>query len=63
MIRIAAKRDGFRRGGIAHPSVPTEYPDSRFTPEELEQLQAEPLLVVEIIPDPDKIKKGNKDAA
>lgn len=51
MIRITAKQDGFRRGGMAHSATPTEYPDSKFTKKELENLQAEPMLVVEVIED------------
>lgn len=47
MISISSKHDGFRRCGIAHSAAPTDYPDDRFTSEELEQLQAEPMLVVE----------------
>lgn len=59
MIRISAKKDGFRRGGIAHPAQPVDYPDDRFTPKELEVLKGEPLLVVEeIAEEPDgKVKK------
>lgn len=48
-IRITSKRAGFRRSGIAHPAVATDYPDERFSAEELERLQAEPMLVVEVI--------------
>lgn len=62
-IRITAKQDGFRRCGIAHPATPTEYPGDQFSKKELEQLKAEPMLVVEEIPeaenpgkDPDKEK-------
>ena len=49
MIRITAKKDGFRRAGVAHAGT-REYADGRFTPEELAALKAEPLLVVEEIP-------------
>ena len=49
MIRITSKRDGFRRCGIAHPKGATEYPDDRFSQEQLETLKAEPMLVVEEI--------------
>lgn len=49
MIRITAKKEGFRRAGVAHPKVATEYPDDRFSEEELEILQAEQQLVVEIL--------------
>lgn len=49
MIRITSKSEGFRRAGIAHSSVPTEYPDDAFTKDQLAQLKAEPMLVVEEI--------------
>lgn len=49
MIRITAKKDGFRRGGVAHPGTATEYRDDRFSKEELESLMKEPMLVVEVI--------------
>lgn len=48
MIIISSKKDGFRRCGVAHPAAPTEYPDGSFTPEQLTQLQAEPMLVVAV---------------
>lgn len=50
MIRITAKKDGFRRAGMAHAGT-CEYPDGRFTSDELALLQAEPLLVVDVLPD------------
>ena len=53
MIRITSKKDNFARCGIRHPAKPTEYPDARFTSEELERLKAEPMLVVEIFKDGD----------
>lgn len=52
LIRITAKRDGFRRMGLAHPGTPTDYPADHFTAEQLAVLQAEPMLVVEIRYDP-----------
>ena len=48
MIRITAKRDGFRRCGIAHPAAATDYPDKAFSEKHLEILKNEPMLVVEI---------------
>ncbi|MCF6267629.1 MAG: HI1506-related protein [Desulfuromusa sp.] len=48
MIVITAKKDGFRRGGIAHSKEATEYPDGKFTKKQLAALQAEPMLVVEV---------------
>jgi hypothetical protein len=45
-IVITAKRDGFRRCGIAHPGKPTFYPDDFFTEEQLEALGKEPQLIL-----------------
>lgn len=52
MIRIIAKRDGFWRGGIEHSALPKEYPDDAFTIEQLAILKAEPMLLVDVLPDP-----------
>lgn len=52
LIRITAKRHGFRRAGMAHPTTPTEHPGDRFTAEQLEALRAEPMLVVETVLEP-----------
>lgn len=51
MIRITAKREGFRRAGMVHPAAPTEYPDGTFKPEQLALLKAEPMLVVDEVED------------
>lgn len=48
VIDITAKRDGFRRAGLAHSEKTTTYPLSDFTKEQLKQLQNEPMLVVAI---------------
>lgn len=48
-IRIISSQDNFRRCGIAHSVNPTEYPDDRFTEDELKELKAEPKLVVHIV--------------
>lgn len=45
-IVITAKRDGFRRCGIAHPGKPTSYPDDFFTREQLLALDKEPQLIL-----------------
>lgn len=50
-IRIKAHRDGFRRCGIAHRNVEIDYPAERWSDDELARLQAEPMLMVEIIDD------------
>jgi hypothetical protein len=60
MIRITAKRDGFRRCGIAHSKQPTEYADDRFTEAELEVLFNEPMLEVEAGVEGGKAKGGKK---
>ena len=46
MIRITTKKDGFRRAGMAHHGT-KDYPDDAFTPEQIAQLEAEPMLVVQ----------------
>lgn len=55
MIRITAKLDGFRRASVPHFGV-REYPDGTFTPDDLAALKAEPMLVVEELPEPKKPK-------
>ena len=55
MIRITAKKDGFRRAGISHAGT-REYADGRFSLEELAALKAEHLLVVEEITESPKNK-------
>ena len=61
-VQITAKKDGFRRAGVAHPAVMTEYADDAFTAEQLAQLKAEPMLTVKIIKAAKK-DNGSKDAA
>lgn len=51
MIRITSKVDGFRRGGLAHSRKATDYPDGYFSDAQLAQLEAEPNLVVQQLPD------------
>lgn len=58
-ITITAKRDGFRRCGVAHRDVPVTWPDGSFTEEQIAILRAEPSLVVHIgalSGDDDKLK-------
>jgi hypothetical protein len=52
MIVITSKREGFRRCGVAHAARPVEWPDSRWTGDELAVLIAEPMLTVEQVEDP-----------
>ena len=53
MIVITSKREGFRRCGVAHAARPVEWPDDRWTGDELAALLAEPMLTVELVEDPD----------
>lgn len=52
LLRVTAARDGFRRAGRAWPSTLTEVDAAEFTSEQLEALNAEPMLVVEFVPAP-----------
>lgn len=65
MIRITAKRDGFRRAGIAHPAAPTDHAPGTFTKQQFAQLMAEPMLVVQEVevpdPKPEKPPKASGD--
>jgi len=49
MIKITSKRHNFRRCGAAHPKGPVEYPDDRFSKDEIKVLKAEPMLTIEIV--------------
>lgn len=51
VLRIRAKRDGFRRAGMAHPATPTDHPLDALTADQVEALKAEPMLVVEEVED------------
>jgi hypothetical protein len=57
MIRITSKQHNFRRCGMAHPKGTMEYPDDRFTAQELKILKAEKKLIVEIVRPAGKIKE------
>lgn len=62
MIKITSKKHLFRRAGIAHPKGTVEYPDGKFTKEQLATLQAEPMLTVEVIENGHKAQgAGRKD--
>lgn len=49
LVRVTSKRDGFRRGGIAHSSKPVDCRLGELSPEQLEAILAEPLLTVEVV--------------
>lgn len=46
VLRITSKRDGFMRGGHAHPAQPTDYALDFFTEEQLKAISEEPMLSV-----------------
>ena len=48
-VRIRSLQESFRRCGIAHGTKIVEYPDKKFSPEDLKILKAEPMLVVEVL--------------
>lgn len=50
-VLIAARREGFRRCGIAHPAEPVLYAPGYWSEAQLEELRAEPHLVVTLAPD------------
>ncbi|MCM0757353.1 HI1506-related protein [Sporomusa sphaeroides DSM 2875] len=62
-IRITSKKEGFRRCGIEHSCTPQTYSQDHFTPEQLAALRAEPMLIVDFLPDPepDKAPEGKPD--
>ena len=45
-LRIAATRDGFRRCGRAWNRAPVDVDPSEFTEEQIEQLRADPSIIV-----------------
>ncbi|WP_449105574.1 HI1506-related protein [Pseudomonas mohnii] len=45
-VVITARRDGFRRGGIAHSAAGTFYPDGVLTEDQLQAFRKDPQLVV-----------------
>jgi len=61
MIRITSKRHNFRRCGMAHPKQPVDYPDDRFSEEELSILQAERMLTVEVVDDGEIVRSENPE--
>lgn len=58
MIRIISKQDGFRRCGVSHPSTAVDHPDDKFTDEELEILDREPMLAVSLVDEKAATKKA-----
>ncbi len=60
-VRIKARYEGFRRCGVAHRLEPIVHPDGRFTEEELEILEAEPMLTVEYMPESEETDQHDPD--
>lgn len=60
-IKITAKVDGFRRAGMVHTGTKT-YPVNTFTAAQLKSLEAEPLLHIEYVGEPEQ-QAGNADDA
>ncbi|UAN47009.1 hypothetical protein KGP17_05550 [Serratia sp. JSRIV001] len=58
VIDITAKRDGFRRCGMAHSDTTQTWPLDTFTPKQIAELQAEPMLVVAIRNQDDTANSG-----
>lgn len=58
MIRITAKRDGFRRAGMSHPATPVDHPAGTFTKQQFAQLMGDPMLVVQEIEVPDEAESS-----
>ncbi|EBX9480234.1 HI1506-related protein [Salmonella enterica subsp. enterica] len=50
-VQITARRDGFRRLGIAHSASTITYPDGRFTKAEVVILKNDPNLIVTEVAD------------
>ncbi|MDZ4042909.1 MAG: HI1506-related protein [Eubacteriales bacterium] len=61
-IKIISKKDGFRRCGVAHPAAPVIYPDGTFSKDQVKDLKAEPMLIVEEVKEP-KPKAGAHSSA
>lgn len=51
-LRITPKRAGWRRAGRAWPSTPTDVAAGSLSAQQVAQVQADPMLVVEEIPVP-----------
>lgn len=62
-IRITAKREGFRRAGMAHSTTPTTHKVKAFTAAQLEQMKAESMLVVEEVEAPGKAQNVESNEA
>lgn len=62
LIKITAKKHGFRRCGVAHTATPVIYQDGFFSQQEIDILKAEPALLVEIVEEPSVSPDTDDDA-
>ncbi len=46
-LRIISKVEGFRRCGIEHTTTPKTYPCTKFTEQQIKQLKADKMLIVD----------------
>ena len=51
MIKIRSMKEGFRRAGHAFSKEFQPFPDDWFTPEQIDQLKAEPMIEIQLLPD------------
>lgn len=61
-LKIYSKREGFRRCGMAHPVGPVIHPDGTFTPEQVERLKKEPMLIVMEVEEAKPAEKSEGDS-
>ena len=54
---IRAHRDGYRRAGMAHSTTAQVHPASAFTQAQLEQLQADPRIMIAEVAEPKAERK------
>lgn len=59
-IVITAKKDKFRRCGVAHSKEATTWPDGKWLPREIKALKAEPMLVIQEVA-AEEAGKGKKE--
>lgn len=62
-IRVHSKRPGFRRAGIEFGAEPVELDTAKLTKAKREQIEAEPMLVVEQLPEDTSSATGKGGAA
>ena len=59
-LSITSKKDGFRRGGVAHSGEETLYDLDHFTKEQREAIENEPMLIVHEKDVPAEKESGSK---